>query len=36
MAYQPDESVVGADINFRLEDNILSYFIQASFSIFLG
>ena len=31
IAYQWEESIAGADIECRLEDNILSYFAQAGF-----
>ena len=36
MAYKYCELAVGADIKYRLNDDMLSYFEQASLSIYLG
>ena len=36
IAYQWDRSAVGADIECKLDDDMLSYFAQASFDIFMG
>ena len=36
MAYQRDESTVGADKQCRLDNNIPIYFIQAGFGMCMG
>ena len=36
IAYQGERSAVGADVGCRLNDNMPSYFTQASFGICIG
>ena len=33
IAYQRERSVVGADLGCRLDNNMPSYFVQASFGV---
>ena len=36
IAYQQERSAVGADVGCRVDDNMPSYFAQASFSVCMG
>ena len=36
IAYQRERSAVGADVGYGLDDNMPSYFAQASFGICMG